>query len=579
MNISPRLFQLLKIAKVPFILSVILGLLSTLFVVGQAVFLSKIINLVRIFSLDEIPLLLIGFAVMSVLRMLLSWLSRNEANRGTLRIKDDVFNRLIETIGKLGPTYSRSVQSGQLSTTVIKGVEALDAYFSQYLPQLILGVMSPLLIVAVVFWADWLSGIILLVTAPLIPVFMILIGKTAAKATDKQWDTLSKMGGYFLDVLQGLTTLKLFAQSKTRRKGIEEASEAFRSSTMEVLKTAFLSSLTLELVGTIGTALIAVSIGLRLMKGGMEFQPALFVLILTPEFYLPLRQLGLKFHAGMEGMSASKDIFAIIDRSEASPIQGKTALPEKILEQNPICFEQVTFSYPNSSSPALDKISCTFPAGKTTAIVGPSGAGKSTLISLLLRFHKPNAGKVYIDGLSIHEVQLEEWHRQISWVPQHPYLFNTTLNENLLLSKPTASEAELCDTLEKAGLKEFVRELPNGIETVVGEMGARLSGGEAQRVALARAFLKDAPLLILDEPSSQTDPELEASLRYSIDLLKKNRTTIIIAHRLETIRSADQILVIENGKITRSGTHDELAAEDGFYRDALLLRERPELRV
>lgn len=574
MNISPRLLHLLKTAKTPFILSVVLGVLSTVAVIGQASFLSKIIESVRIFTLDEIPSLMIWFAVVSVLRMLLAWLSRNEATKGTLRIKDEVFNRLVKTVGQLGPAYSRSVQSGQLSTTALKGVEALDAYFSQYLPQLILGVMSPLLIVAVVFWADWVSGLVLLVTAPLIPLFMILIGKSAAKAADKQWDTLSKMGGYFLDVLQGLSTLKLFAQSKTRRRGIEEASEAFRSSTMEVLKTAFLSSLTLELVGTIGTAIIAVSIGLRLMKGGMEFQPALFVLILTPEFYLPLRQLGLKFHAGMEGMSASKDIFAILDRWETSPIQGKTELPEKILEQVPVSFEQVTFVYPNASHPALDQISCTFPAGKTTAIVGPSGAGKSTLVSLLLRFQNPNAGKVFIGRMPIHEFQLQEWHRHISWVPQHPYLFNTTLRENLLLTKPNPSDAELDDVLEKSGLKEFVMQLPDGLETIVGEMGARLSGGEAQRVALARAFLKDAPLLILDEPSSQTDPELEASLRRSIDLLKKNRTTIIIAHRLETIRSADQIVVMEQGRISRSGIHDELASEDGFYREALLLREK-----
>lgn len=579
MNISPRLWQLLKTAKAPFILSVILGVLSTLAIIGQAFSLSEIINYVRIFSLDEIPSLLIWFSVGSVLRMLLSWLSRNEANRGTLKIKEAVFNRFIKTVGQLGPAYSRSVSSGRLSTTVLKGVEALDAYFSQYLPQLFLGFLSPLLIVAIVFWVDWLSGIILLVTAPLIPLFMILIGKTAAKATDKQWDTLSKMGGYFLDVLQGLTTLKLFAQSKTRRKGIEDASEAFRSSTMEVLKTAFLSSLTLELVGTIGTAIIAVSIGLRLMKGAMDFQPALFVLILTPEFYLPLRQLGLKFHAGMDGMSASKDIFEILDRSETSPILGKTALPEKTLEVNPICFEQVNFSYPSASRPALNQISCTFPAGKTTAIVGPSGAGKSTLVSLLLRFQDSDSGKISVGGMSIHEFQLDEWHRQISWVPQHPYLFNTTLRENLLLAKPTASETELNEALEKAGLKEFVRQLPDGLETIVGEMGARLSGGEAQRVALARAFLKGAPLLILDEPSSQTDPELEASLRRSIDLLKKNRTTIIIAHRLETIRSADRILVLEQGRISRSGTHDELAAAEGFYKESLFFRERPEISV
>ena len=323
-------------------------------------------------------------------------------------------------------------------------------------------------------------------------------------------------------------------------------------------------------------AIIAIGIGLRLMSGKLTFQHALFVLILTPDFYLPLRQLGTKFHAGMEGVSASKEIFAILDQSTpASPQKSAFAVQESA-GKRPILFTDVSYTYPGGSQPALEGINATIPAGKTTAIIGLSGAGKSTLINLLLRFQEPGKGGITIDGNPIHAIPLEEWHKQISWVPQHPYLFNATLRENILLAKPEASVTEVEFALKKTGLTTFVSTLPNGLETMIGEEGARLSGGEAQRVALARAFLKNAPLLVLDEPTSHTDPELEAALRSSIQELMRRRTTVIIAHRLETIRSAEQIIVISGGKITQCGTHEELMANGGFYHDSLLLQQERE---
>jgi ATP-binding cassette subfamily C protein CydD len=402
---------------------------------------------------------------------------------------------------------------------------------------------------------------------------MILIGKSASAMTEKQWKTMSRMSGFFLDVLQGLPTLKLFAQSKRQHDAIEESGESFRHATMRVLKVAFLSSLTLELVGTIGMAIIAVGVGLRLMGGKLTFQHALFVLILTPDFYLPLRQLGTKFHAGMEGVSASKEIFAILDQSTPAPVQQAAFAVHESAGKRPIVFASISYTYPGSSRPALEGINATIPAGKTTAIIGPSGAGKSTLINLLLRFQVPSEGSITIDGNPIHAIPLEAWHRQISWVPQHPYLFNATLRENILLARPEASAEEMESALKKTGLTTFIGSLPQGLETMIGEEGARLSGGEAQRVALARAFLKNAPLLVLDEPTSHTDPELEAALRSSIQELMKGRTTIIIAHRLETIRSAEQIIVVSEGKITQCGTHEELIANGGFYHDSLLLQQ------
>ena len=575
MNIDRRLFQLLKEERTPFIFSIISGILAAGMLITQAYYLSQVIDsaFIQKSGMERLILPLGLFALFSTLRMAFNWLSHTEANRGTLIIREKVFTRLTSTIGALGPIYAKSVQSGRLSTTLLKGVEALDAYYSQYIPQIFFALFTPLLIAGTILPGDPISGGILLGTAPLIPLFMILIGKSASAMTEKQWKTMSRMSGFFLDVLQGLPTLKLFAQSRRQHDAIEKSGETFRQATMRVLKVAFLSSLTLELVGTIGMAIIAVGIGLRLMAGQLTFQHALFVLILTPDFYLPLRQLGTKFHAGMEGVSASKEIFAILDQSTPVSVQKPAFAVQESAGKRPILFTDVSYTYPGGLQPALEGINATFPAGKTTAIIGPSGAGKSTLINLLLRFQEPGKGHITIDGNPIHSIPIEAWHKQISWVPQHPYLFNATLRENILLAKPEASAEEIESALKKTGLTTFVSTLPNGLETLIGEEGARLSGGEAQRVALARAFLKNAPLLVLDEPTSHTDPELEAALRSSIQELMRGRTTVIIAHRLETIRSSEQIIVISGGKITQCGTHEELIANGGFYHDSLLLQQ------
>ena len=579
MNIDRRLFQLLKEERAPFIISLISGVIASGLLIAQAFYLSKIIDsaFIQKIGLEKLLPLLSFFAFFSLLRMAFNWASHSEANRGTIAIREKIFSRLIERVGALGPIYTRSVQSGRLSTTLLKGVEALDAYYSQYIPQIFFALFTPLLIVCTIFPADPISGWILLASAPLIPFFMIVIGKSASAMTEKQWKTMSRMSGYFLDVLQGLPTLKLFAQSRSQRASIEKTGETFRHATMRVLKIAFLSSLTLELVGTIGIAIVAVGIGLRMMDGKLTFQHALFVLVLTPDFYLPLRQLGTKFHAGMEGVSASKEIFAILDQSSGAGENKNGLIKQDSAGTYPILCSNLSFTYPDASLPAIDGINFIIPESKTTAIIGPSGSGKSTMINLLLRFLEPGAGSITINNSPIHAIPLEQWHRQISWVPQHPYLFNASLKENILLARPDASEVEMNAALRKTGLASFVKSLPDGLDTMIGEQGSRLSGGEAQRVALARAFLKNAPLLILDEPTSHTDPELEAALRNSMEELMKGRTTVIIAHRLETIRSADQIVVFSQGKITQCGTHDELFTAGGFYHDALLLQQESAL--
>lgn len=575
MNIDRRLFRLIREEKRPFIFSAVSGAAASILLIAQAYCLSRAISgaFIERSGMAGIVPFLGYFALVTLLRMLCNWITHVKAAEGSIVIREKLFGRLVSRIADLGPLYARSISSGRISATMLKGVEALDPYFSSYIPQIFLALFTPLLIVAAILPDDWLSALILLLSAPLIPFFMIVIGKSASAVTEKQWKSMSRMSGQFLDILQGLTTLKLFAQSARQRKSIEETGENFRKATMKVLKIAFLSSLALELVGTIGTAIIAVSIGTRLMENRLSFRQALFVLILTPDFYLPLRQLGTKFHAGMEGVSASKEIFAILEEEiAAAPVRPSVGAENP--ETGGIVFSGITYAYPGATVPAADSVSFTIPEGRTTALIGPSGAGKSTLINLLLRFLEPSGGWITYKGTPIGEIAPETWHNLISWVPQHPHLFNATLRENILIAMPGASDQMLQNALQDSGLTDVVQSLPRGLDTIIGEQGSRLSGGEAQRVALARAFLKNAPIIVLDEPTSHTDPELEALLRSSMKVLTKERTTLIIAHRLETIRNADRIVVISGGKITGSGTHEELIGTDGFYRHALhLLQE------
>jgi ATP-binding cassette subfamily C protein CydD len=572
MNIDRNLIRLLKEEKRPFVLSGIAGSLGALMLIAQAWSLGSVVELVfRTTTAWKGILPFVSlFAFSSVIRLALNQAGHQAAKQGTLGIRNSLSARLAGTVADLGPAFTRSEQSGRLVTTMLKGVESVDPYFSQYIPQLLMALVTPVVILAAVFPSDWIAGLILLLSAPLIPAFMIVIGKRSSAATEKQWNTMSRMSGYFLDMLQGLTTLKLFAQEKARRDGIGEASENFRRSTMQVLKIAFLSSLALELVGTAGTALAAISIGLRLASGAMPFQPAIFILLLIPDFYLTLRQLGTRFHAGMEGVTASKEMHGILDRAAAElRPAGNIDITAREAASKPIVIDNLSFTFPGGAKPALDGISCTLEPGTVTALTGPSGAGKSTLLNLLLRFIEPQDGSISLGPTPICQFRQEAWYRQIAWVPQHPFLFNATIRENLLLARPGASEADIAEALIQAGLLDMVRSLPEGLETMIGEQGSRLSGGEAQRLSLARAFLKDAPILLLDEPTSHTDPILESKLRSAMETLMKGRTVIMIAHRLESIRNADTILVLEQGRISQSGTHDELISADGFYRRAL----------
>lgn len=612
-------------ARIDLLLTIGFGLLAGVVLVGQAFYLSRIIN--RVFlegaGLLEVQAFLMILLALSLSRAGLVWAGQITAQRVAGQVKGDLRQRLARHLFALGPAYARDERSGELANTAVEGVEALDAYFSQYVPQLAMAALVPLAILVFVFPLDWTTGLVLLLTAPLIPIFMMLIGSAAKEMTNRQWGVLSRLSAHFLDVLQGLTTLKLLGRSREQIEVIRLISDRFRETTMNVLKVAFLSALVLELLATLSVAIVAVEIGLRLLYGYLEFEQALFVLVLAPEFYMPLRQLGARFHAGMSGVSAAKRIFEVLETplpisqhvntgdilSTPIPFDGRTAgyrpdfvhrrssrfavgrqqkvlkpadrdqartssLPDSGATTNTfaasslpsICFDQVHYAYDHGERPALNGLSFKIRPGQKVALVGPSGAGKSTVAHLLLRFIEPGKGQIMVDGQNLAEFDPAAWRARLAWVPQQPYLFYGSVIDNIRLARPEAALEEVIEAARQAYADDFILTLPQGYETLIGERGARLSGGQAQRLALARAFLKDAPFLILDEATANLDPDYEAQIQAAIERLLENRTALIIAHRLNTVYRADKILVMANGRVVETGTHRSLVERPGLYQ-------------
>jgi thiol reductant ABC exporter CydD subunit len=572
-----RLLDLARSRHLALSLTILLGWLGGLLVILQAWFLSRAVDGVFLGrqTLDAVFPILEILLVVILLRAASLWGAELSANAVALRLKADLRARLMEHLAALGPAFTQGEKTGELAAAAIEGVEALDAYFSQYLPQVALAAFIPLSILLLVFPLDPLTGVVFLLTAPLIPLFMYLIGKAAEALTKRQWETLSHLSAYLLDVLQGLTTLKLLGQSRNQAGNIQQASDRFRDVTLSVLRVTFLSALALELLSTISTAVVAVEIGLRLLYAKMSFQQALFILVLAPDFYLPLRLLGLRFHAGMTGTSAAQRIFEILDtpaptwqdgllRPSTGGIPLRGTLGATSTKFN-ITFSSVSYAYPTRDLPALQNISFDIHAGQRTALVGATGAGKSTLASLLLRFIEPGAGEIRVDGQPLSAIPPEDWRARIAWAPQMPYLFNDTLAANLRLANPDASDNELIQACQRADLHEFILSLPGGYGTLIGERGARLSGGQAQRLALARAFLRQAQFLILDEPTSSLDPAQESRLSQAVHELMSGCTTLVIAHRLSTVYQADQIVVLDAGRVAETGNHADLLQRNGLY--------------
>jgi ATP-binding cassette subfamily C protein CydCD len=566
---NPRLLKLAGNSRPWLILTIGLGFFSGILSISQARFISQLVSQVFLegAGLRDVSGFLFWILLAFSTRALLAWASSLSGKTIAVQIKSLVQKTLLDKLEVLGPAYLMGERSGELSNTLTEGVEALDAYFSQYLPQLVLSALVPTTILFFVFPMDILSGTVLLVTAPLIPYFMFLIGGSAKKITDRQYSTLSRLAGQFLDSLQGMRTLKLFNQAKAEVEKIRQTSDEYRKTTLKVLQVTFLSALVLELLATLSTAVVAVQIGLRLLYFRVSLEQALFLLIIAPEFYIPLRTLGLRFHAGMEGQSAAERIFQILD---AEPLRKFKDHPEKSPASVPafqsLELQGVSFQYPGDRGASLKDINLRINQGDQIALVGASGAGKSTLASLILGFFPPGEGQILVNGEDLSHWDLSSWRDQIAWVPQEPALFQGTISANIRLARPDAGDGAVAAAASAAHLADFINTLPEGYHHRIGEGGARLSGGQAQRLALARAFLKDAPILLLDEPTSQLDPIIESQLADATRRLMKGKTVLTIAHRLNTVFQADRILVLDQGRIVESGTHLELLAAGGVYK-------------
>ena len=547
------------------IFAVGLGLTAGFLLILQAWLLAGVVSEV-IFgkaTLADVQYRLWAMLALFLLRAILAWASEQAAFRAAAGVKLQLRDRLYRHLQKLGPLYLTRERSGDLVNTLSDGIEALEAYYARFLPAMSLVVLVPLSMLVFVFPIDWISGLVMLITAPLIPLFMVFIGKGTERLNQRQWRKLARMSAHFLDVIQGLTTLKLFNASRREAEAVGRISEEYRRDTMAVLRMAFLSSLVLEFFATVSIALIAVLIGFRLYFGEMDFSYGFFVLLLAPEFYLPLRTMGTHYHARMEGIAAAERMVEILDIPVPKHTLGKKPAPN--IEKHSICFDQVAFSY-EAGREALNEITFELRPSERLALVGPSGAGKTTIINLLLGFAAPDAGEIRIGNIPLTQINPELWRQQIAWVPQNPRLFHGSLLDNICLGR---SEIEISAVREAARLAradEFIDCFADGYETLIGEQGQGLSGGQIQRIALARAFLKDAPLVILDEATANLDLQSEALIREAISELSKGRMVLSIAHRLNTVRDADRILVLDSGRIREQGQHAELIEADGLYR-------------
>lgn len=541
------------------------SLAGALGAVWQAALLAAIVDGAFLQGLGREQLLpqLVALALAFAWRVLAFWGGEACGARLAAAVKTSLRARLAARLLAQGPVRGAGEATGELLSVLGEGVEQLEAYFVRYLPGLFAAAAVPLAILAVVAPRDWPSALLLLGTAPLIPAFMVLIGRLAAGRTQRQWARLQRLGAQFYDVLQGLVTLKLFGRSRQAVTVVARASEDFRAATLDVLKVVFLSALALELIAAVGTALVAVAVGLRLLQGSLLFSDAFFVLLLAPEFYQPLRQLGAHFHAGQAGQAAAARLYALLAAEEEAAVAPEDPWPGEQAVR--VDVEDVSFAYGEGEPAVLAGLSFSLAPGETTALVGASGAGKSTVAALLLGMARPGRGGILINGIPLTAANRDAWLRRVAYVPQHPHLFRASLQENIRLARPQASLAQVQAALRRAGGEELAASLPRGYDTLLGEGGVELSGGERRRVALARAFLADAPFLLCDEATGGLDPAAEAQLQAAFADLCRGRTVLVIAHRLGTVRRAARILLLADGAVAEAGTHAELLARQGRY--------------
>jgi ATP-binding cassette subfamily C protein CydCD len=539
--IDPRLLRYARATRLFLAAVVVLGAVGAGLVVAQAMLIAEAV--VGAFqhgmTAAELRTPLALLVAVACGRALVGWLTELAAHRASAAVKSELRRRLLERATALGPGWLSGQRTGSLVALATRGVDALDDYFSRYLPQLGLAVVVPVAVLARIVTEDWVSAAIIVATLPLIPVFMMLIGWATQARMERQWRLLSRLSGHFLDVVAGLPTLKVFGRAKAQAESIKRITGEYRQATMRTLRIAFLSSFALELLATLSVALVAVTIGMRLVHGDMALYDGLVVLVLAPEAYLPLRQVGAQYHAAAEGLAAAEEIFTVLETPASAP--GSRPVPR----DGALSFEGVTVRYPGRTADAVSDVDLVVEPGETVALVGPSGAGKSTLLHALLGFVRPSHGRIRIGGTDLTGLDPAQWHARVAWVPQRPHLFAGTVAENVRLARPDADDAAVRRALRDAGALEFVDTLPQGTDTVLGEDGAGLSAGQRQRLALARAFLADRPVLLLDEPTAALDGATEAEIVAAVRRLAAGRTVLLVVHRPALLEVADRVVRLD----------------------------------
>jgi ATP-binding cassette subfamily C protein CydD len=560
--IDRRLPRHAAAARSYLVITVALGLGGTGLILAQAGLLARALaGAARGDAAAALAVTLAALLVVVAARAAVSYGGEVAALRAAAAVKSQLRRALTARSLRLGPAWLAGQRAGEIATLSTRGLDGLDSYFARYLPQLVLAVLVPIAVLARVAAADWISAVIIALTLPLIPLFTVLVGWHTKTQTRRQWRLLAALGGHFLDVVEGLPTLKVFGRASAQERVIAKVTEDYRAATMSTLRVAFLSALVLELSAAVATALVAVEVGLRLLYGHLGYETALLVLLLTPEAFLPLRAVGAQFHASMEGAAAAGRVFEILDTATPDEPQARLAAAGRRsagadLRAQEIRLNGITAAYPGRHLPALDGVSLTIAPGDRIVLTGPSGAGKSTLLAVLLRFIRPTAGTIGLEGaghggdVDLAAIDVRQWRAQIAWVPQQPYLFTGTAADNIALGHAGASRSAICRAARLAGAAGFIEDLPAGYDTPLGERGLRLSAGQRQRIALARAFLRDAPLLLLDEPAAHLDPAGARLIGTAIDTALADRTVVLVSHRQGWAGGGCRVISLDRGKLT-----------------------------
>jgi ATP-binding cassette subfamily C protein CydD len=523
-----------------------LGIGTAVAVLAQASLLAVIVA--RAFTGEPLHALWLDFGLLTVtfiMRGAFVWAMEIAGRRAAWSVLSELRIALVQKRLRAQPVAVDGTDSAEIAAVSVHGVEALEGYFARYLPQVVLASVVPLLVIGWVAFVDVAAAVIMLLTVPLVPVFMWLIGRYTEQRTKERWQALRLLSGHFLDLVRGLPTLRAFGRAQAQVTAVGEVSERYRKATMGTLRVSFLSGSVLELAATLGVALVAVTAGIQLVGGGLGLQAGLTAIILAPELYLPFRRLGAEYHASADGLAVAERMLELLDAPAAACPGGPRLAPSPA--RACVRLEQVSFSYPARSVPVLDGLDLELAPGDAVALVGESGAGKSTVASLLLGMLEPTAGRISIGGIDLASSQLDAWRRMIAWVPQHPTLMRASVEDNIRLGNPTASEHMVLEAATRAGVDGFACALPNGYATLIGDGQRSLSPGERRRIGLARAFLKDAPLVILDEPTADLDSENVAIVARAVRRLRAGRTMLLIAHRPELVQHADRVIRLANG--------------------------------